>query len=258
MANAKKSTEITKVENEAIVSTESTIPSYITKGDTRGTEHITKDDARIPRLVLAQAMSPQLSEAESNYIDGLKFGDAFNDLTGENYGKDPLPVVVVRADKPRYVEFAPREMGGGIVDGNVPSTDPRTQFTTDEKGQRQKPIATKFYDYVVLVGPDLQPMAMSLKGSGLFAAKTLNGLMRMKPVPIFACRYTLTPVAQSAEIGKWYTWAVKQAGFVDEATYLAAEKAFEAWREKEVSYETAPAHEAEVVGPDAEGAEAEM
>jgi len=229
-----------KKQTEEIEKVDSAIPAFVKRGDTRGMEHITRDDIRVPRLCLAQAMSPQLQEDQSNYIEGLKFGDAFNDLTLENYGKDPLGIVVVRADKPRFVEYAPHEMGGGIVDGNVPANDPRTQFTVNEKGERVKPVATKFYDYVVLVGADLQPMAMSLKGSGLFTARTLNGLMRMKPVPIFACRYTLTPVANTAEIGKWYTWAVKQAGFVTEEEYKAAEQAFDAWKEKAVAYDVAP------------------
>jgi hypothetical protein len=244
MANGKKNKE---VETEAIQTADSSIPSFIKRGDTRGMEHLTRDDIRVPRLCLAQMQSPQLQEDQSNYIDGLKFGDTFNDLTLENYGKDPLGIIVVRADKPRFVEYAPRDLGGGIVDANVPATDPRTQFTVNEKGERQKPVATKFYDYVVLVGADLQPMAMSLKGTGLFTARTLNGLMRMKPVPIFACRYTLTPVANTAEIGKWYTWAVKQAGWVSEQEYKTAEQAFEAWKEKVVAYDAAPPAEHEAV-----------
>ena len=228
-----------------------TIPDFIKQGDVRGTEHITKDDIRPPRLSLAQGLSPQMIETDPLYIEGLKLGDAFNDLTGQIYGKTAIDVLVVRADPPRYVEFD--EDGRTIVDRDVPADDPRTQFTDDpdHPGQRLKPVATKFYDFVVLKLPEREPMALSFKSTGLKMAVRLNSLIRMKPVPIFAGRYQLTSVMNKNDQGTWYGFNVRQTGIVQEKDLFDfAEACYTAWKEKRVDFETeaASAEPAETTG----------
>jgi len=218
------------------------MPDFITSGDTRGTEHIGKDDIRPPRLSLAQGLSPQMIETDPLYIDGLKLGDGFNDLTGQIYGKTPIDVLIVRADPPRHVEFGEdRE----IVDANVPANDPRAQWTDGPDGDRVKPVATKFYDYVVLKLPEREPIALSFKSTGIKTAMRLNSLIRMKPVPLFACVYQLTPVQNKNDEGTWFGWSVRQAGFVqDKALYDFAQQVFDSWKEKRVDYATDPEAEA--------------
>ena len=103
----------------------------------------------------------------------------FNDLSGENYGRGPLKFVVIDAMAPRGIQFAPIDEGGGVIDFDVPLTDPRMQWTFDEAGQKQKPLATKFLDFLVWL-PDHQEMAvLSMKSSQLSVAVQLNGKIKL-------------------------------------------------------------------------------
>jgi hypothetical protein len=222
-------------DNAVATQKQEVIPAYITQNDRRGKEHITREDMRMPRLSLAQGMSPQVTKGDPSFIPELRIGDAFNDLTGEVYGDVPLDVVIVRTDRPRWVEFGEDR---GVVDPDVKPGDPRTEFTTDPiTKERVKPIATKYYDYVILLGSNLEPMALSFKGSGIKTAMRLNTLINIKPVPVFACRYQLTSTQMKNDQGTWYVFSVRQNGFVDEETYKKAEALFETIKEKAVEFD---------------------
>jgi hypothetical protein len=207
-------------------------PDFIEKGSA-GTTHITKDDMRIPRCAIAQALNPQLDEdKEDSFIDGLKQGDMFNSLTGTIYGRGPLEFFVLRADPPRFVEFIPREEGGGVKDMNVKPSDPRTQFTTDDKGDRVKPIATKFYDYFIVLADGLRGgkpfldtvVALSFKSSQLKKAQDLNTLIRGRETDIYAGKYSITSVVEPSAKGKFFGWKVSNAGWADSPEMLAVLK----------------------------------
>lgn len=203
-----------------------------------GTEHIGKDDIRIPRLSIAQGLSPQLKRNDPKYIDGLRVGDLFNDLTGQIYQALPIPFYIVRADPPRWVEFKPREEGGGIVDPNVPPDDPRCQWTTNEKNERQKPIATMFYDYIILLWPSREMIALSLKSSGIKHAKNLNGLIKLRNAPLWSGRYTVDVKEEPSPNGPFPNFVLKNSGFVDtkeDAAYL--KEVFDAIKDKELVIE---------------------
>lgn len=212
------------------------VPAWIPQGERTGAEGITEKDARVPRLSIAQGLSHQMLRGDPLYIDGLKLGEAFNDLSEQIYGDGPLDIVVVRADRPRYVEFADDR---SVIDPDVPAGDPRTEFTTDEKtGERVPPLATKFYDYIILAGKEMEPMAFSCARSAIkHTAMKLNGLLRIKPVPIFACRYRLRPTMMKNDQGSWFVFSVQQAGFLDEASYKRAEAAFNFFKEKTVEFD---------------------
>lgn len=221
------------------VTADGVIPSFITKGDMSGTETIAPEDARIPRLVLAQPQTPQAMKGKPEYIDGLSAGDSFNDLTEVIYGDGPLDVVIIRADRPRWVQFGEDRK---VVDPSVPFGDPRTQFTTDASGDRIPPEATEFHDYVVLLGEKLEPMALSFKSTAIkLSSRVLNGLIKMKPAPIYACRYRLTPKMMQNDKGNWYIFSVKQVGFISSETiFNRAKDAYDAFKVKAVDFDTSP------------------
>jgi hypothetical protein len=211
-------------------------PAFIPAGDTRGTEHITKDDIQMPRLGLAQGLSPQVQDGDPKRIPDLKVGMLFNNLTNEIIPA-PVEFTVIRADRPRYVEFIPREQGGGIRDFDVPAHDPRTQFTRDAQGKSVNPVATKFYDFIILmlpvngVDPGSNLIALSFKSTGLKVARQLNGLLKMRNAPSFACKFKLTTGMDRNAKGTFAVYQVANAGWVDdEATYKLAESLHESLR----------------------------
>src|SRR5580765_4207461 len=115
-------------------------PDWIPSGPT-GLDWVTRDDIKLPRLMIAQGLSPEVQECDGAQIEGLRPGMLFNDLYKEVYGKATLKFWIVRADPPHYVEFIPRDQGGGVKDPNVPANDPRALDGT----------ATRFYDFVVFM-----------------------------------------------------------------------------------------------------------
>lgn len=195
-------------------------PDYLQKGDIRGTEDLTKEDLQLPRIGLAQGLSPQLMEGNPKFIPGLKIGDMFNNLTGEILGRGPFEFTVVRRDKPRGIEFYPLAEGGGIKDFNVPLTDPRMNFGANG----EKPKATKFYDFVIvflpinLDDPFSNLIALSLKSSGLKVARELNTYLKMRNAPTFAGKYTLTSAMETNKKGTFAVFKIKNSSTEDAAT----------------------------------------
>jgi len=223
------------------VSASLTAPSWIQKGDDRGTTHLTKADLQMPRLALAQPLSPQVQETDSKWIEGLKPGDMFNSLTGQSFGRGPIYFTVVRADRPRGIEFYPLSDGGGIKDFNVPANDPRMSF--GDRGE--KPLATLFYDYVVLlIDPrtsEMEPIALSFKSSALKVARALNALMKLRQAPSFAGLYELTTAMEKNNKGTYAVYRVRNApigiddspiGWASERIYKYAEGLFDAIKDR--------------------------
>lgn len=196
------------------------VPEYLQgyKGDKTGTDHITKEDMKMPRLNIAQKMSHQVDEDDAAYIADLKFGQLFNDLTGTVY-EAPLYFTVVRADAPRAIEFRPIEEGGGVIDLNVPINDPRTKWHGEDK-----PTATVFYDYyIMLLDHDYEIVALSLKTTNIKVAKRLNSLMKLRFGPPFTQRYVLNVSIEENSKGKYGVFTVNNAGPVsEEALKLSA------------------------------------
>lgn len=177
-------------------------PSWIPAGDTTGTDGITADELRLPRLSIAQGLSAQITPGDASYIDGLKLFDLFNDLTGEVYGKGPLTFVCVKRVV-RRIEFVPRAEGGGIVDMDVPPNDARMQWTQDDNGNRLPPRATRFVEFVVLLvkpGSTVpEPIVLSIKDTNKWnrqASERLTGFIKLPHpkfgnLPIYGKVYTI-------------------------------------------------------------------
>lgn len=204
-------------------------PSHLEKyqGDKRGADHFTQDDLRLPRLTIAQKTSDQIEEGTPEFIEGLKFGDLFNDLSGEIYGRETLHFIIIRADRPRAMEFTPIDEGGGVVDFDVALSDPRCEWTTGDDGKRVKPIATVFYDYILLLVPSGEMIALSLKSTGLKAAKRLNSLISMRNMPVFTGLYELSIAIEKNDAGSYGVYVIKNAGWANEELAALGEKEFE-------------------------------
>ena len=209
------------------------VPSYLEQTGT-GTEHLTTDDVAMPRLTLAQAMSDQVNATSPDYIEGLQVGNFFNSVSSQNYGNGPVPFSILCAYAPRGIEFAPMEQGGGVLDMNVPLDDPRMLFGTDGSA----PQATRFYDYVLMLNPgtpEEEMIAMSLARSGVRAAKSLNGLARMRGTAIYTGIYTAEAVQKTSPQGTYMTWRIRNAGFIAEGSVAAFAAAHDSLKTKTIT-----------------------
>ena len=230
---AKKETELAMtLAPESAIAVVDERPAFLAPGDARGTEDLGKDDLQMPRISLAQQMSPELVEDNPKYIDGLKQGTMFNSVTREVIGKGPILVAVIRRDPARFVEFVPRDAGGGVKDPRVPANDPRTRFGPDG----ELPLATKFYDYILMRvdRPGFELIAISFKSTGLKVARNWNALIKLRNAPVFSGVYQIGVVKEKNALGEFYNFSVKNAGWLTQEVMKHAEAAYEALKDKVV------------------------
>lgn len=203
-------------------------PDFL-EGVDDSTAHIGREDIKMPRICIAQGLSPQIVEGDPKYIPGLQLGMLFNDLSKQIYGKGPIDFVVVASAPPRWIEFNPRDAGGGVKDMDVLPGDPRTKFRKDEvTGKSIPPIATMFYDYVILLLPTLEPVGLSLKSTGLKAARSLNGLIKLRSAPLYAGRYTMTVGRETNPKGTYGVYTF------DNSKTMDAQASMPGWPSKDV------------------------
>ena len=200
-------------------------PDFIPEGDKTGTEGITSEDIRLPRLGIAQGLSPQVTPGDGAYIEDLKLFDLFNDSSNEVYGKGPIFFVPIRREV-RCIEFIPRADGGGIRDMNVPRNDPRVTTWREVNGKRLPPVATVFHEFVSLLikaGGEPEPIVISIKQTNKFnrrATTDLNGFIKMhasqgaKSVPIYGVIYSVESKPEKNDSGTFGVPVFRQVGFI--------------------------------------------
>lgn len=224
-------------------------PDFIPSGDKTGTEGITRDDLRVPRIAIAQAMSPEVISREDR-IDDLRPLMMFNTATRRVYGEGPIYFIAVRRDV-RGIQFRPRAEGGGIIDMNVPVVsrggryvDPRLNFT-GAGVDRKPPVATVFEEFVSLLlleGGEMEPIVISIKKTNKYNRKalmTLNGFIKMhasraeKSVPIYGVIYSLKVGEGKNDKGTWGVPVFEQHGFLppNEKGKLMYQRAVDYWNE---------------------------
>ena len=200
-----------------------TRPKALDRTDRSGTEDITAEDVKLPRLAIAQGLSPQMIPGGAQFIDGLTMFDMFNDMTEQIYGKGPLDFVPVR----RYVrrmEFIPIKEGGGLVDPDVPVNDSRLRWTKSSPELARAdlpPKATVFVEFVVLLcksGKEPEPIVLSIASKNKYnrrASDTLTTNIKFLKSPIYAGMYTIdTKVPGKNDSGTFGVFTIKPAGFV--------------------------------------------
>lgn len=226
---ANKTEEIAKQTADTAIAAR---PDYIAKGDLRGLEDITKKDMLVPFLGLAQPLSHQVIEGDPKFVEGMKPGDLYNSVTGQNYGRE-VTVQIVRKDKLRAMQFKSQEQGGGVLDPDVSLLDDRLKWGPNG----EKPVATLFRDYIAIILPSHEMIALSFKSSGIAVAKRLNWLLGQRP-PIFAGLFVIgTDQKHVPKPHKVYTVAVSKVngGWVSAEDYANGEQMWEALKSLDTS-----------------------
>ena len=228
-------------ENKALVKKQPAalaLPAFVDPSDRRGADNITGDDIRLPRLSLAQALSPEVLKGDPKRIDGLESGDIFSNLLQTNYKSGPVNVVVVRRETPRAMEFYPKgsKEGQGIKDRSVPLDDPRTKFSQDGT----PPVATVFHEYVAFDAETREPFILSFKSTSSGAARALNTFLSLRKGPAFATTFKISAASKTYDEGPCFVFTVQPGGPVDQATFDYAAEMYESLKGREVQ---APAEE---------------
>lgn len=233
------SDEIAKIEN--------TLPERLRgKTGSAGRENITTEDITMPRILIAQGLSPQLDEDDPKYIESLKFGQLFNNLTGMNYGSGPISFFILRHGK-RAVEWIPRKEGGGIKDRNVPLDDERLQWRGDEP-----PIATLYHDYLIYLEETRELVMLSMSKTSIKTAKNLNGLIQLRNQDIFEGRYLLSVAKEKNKDGSFGVFVVSNGEWATDEQSAMLKEMFEQFKTATINVVGDEEEEPETGTPDGE------
>lgn len=193
-------------------------PKALDANDRSGTEGITQDEIQLPRLAIAQGLSPQLVPGEGKYIKGLTIGEMFNDVSEDIYGTGPLVVVPVMRHVTR-IEFDPNDRKVPL-DRNVPAGDPRLKWQGNEP-----PRATEFMEFVSLLirpGKAPEPVVVSIKTTNKqqrAAAKLWTTYIATRNAAIYTGLYHVSSKIEKGKNKKgedtlYGVFIVKNAGFI--------------------------------------------
>lgn len=218
-----------------------TIPEHLRSsvGTHAGLEEVGRDDVLIPRLCIAQSLSPQLKKNNEAYIEDLEVGDLFNSVTGEIYGQE-VKVVPLFFFK-QYIEFRDIKEGGGVI-----AMYPTQQDVPAEKLQfveGKSPAVTEFKNEMCLLvreGKSMEPIVVSFKSTGLKTARKWNSLMRgNNGLPAYSKFYSLEVVSRTKGSQEWEGMNVLPGEFVPADFFKAAEQYFVQLRASGVQVDTA-------------------
>lgn len=198
------------------------LPDYIEPKD--ADDYIDLKEIQLPRLCVAQALSPEVQKGDPKRIDGLEVGQMFSNVLQTNFGEGPLEVVVVRREQPRAIEFWPRnsQEGQGVKDPAVPyygKRDPRNDPRTEFGASGEKPVATVFHEYVAFVLATREPIVLSFKSTSTSAATRLNTLLSVNAGKPYARTYRISAVQQRNDFGPFFVFRVEQGRLIDKDTY---------------------------------------
>lgn len=204
-------------------------PKSLDPNDRTGAD-VSMDEIRLPRLSIAQGLSPEITEGNSSFIEGLKNFDMFNNMTRDIYGRGPITFVPLQKEW-RCIQFRPRTEGGGIIEPNVPKGDARREWRRDPGGDKTKdlpPLATEFFEMASLVlrpGKAPEPVIISMKTTNKWnrkAADQMLLLIGMRQGPIYSGLYTISSAPEKNDKGTFGVPVIKNAGYIPKDTPAGA------------------------------------
>ena len=239
-----------------------------------GMEGTDKESFAIPFLTVLQKISPQVDEAEPEYIEGAKGGMFLNTVNQRLYDGEKGVIFLPCAYQRRFIHWGPRGGDGGGFKGEMLPEEATKLFDngTVKRGDDGKlyfpkddgSIDTKKCDYLsdarnhfgILVDEETgmaSRVLLSLTSTQIKKSKQLMSMLDEVKVkgpngyvtpPTWANRVRLTRTMESNDQGSWYGIKPVLEGFVTEASLYQMGKDFHktiASGEAKVNYEAAAA-----------------
>ena len=194
-----------------------------------GFEETTSRDMAVPFLRILAQLSPQVNKRDGAYVDGAEAGMMFNTVANKVYDGEKGVAVVPCYYNRRFVEWAPREKGGGYF-GSYHPDDPITNTTTkNERGEEILPngnILTNTAQFFVILLDDDGPQRCLITMSSTQLKKARKWVTQMQALtaqgkngpytlPMMSHKYQLSTVAESNDKGNWFGWEVSKVGPID-------------------------------------------
>ena len=202
-----------------------------------GTINIARDTA-IPYISILQTSSPQVNPSKAEHIESAKAGQLFNTVTQETFNTVEVIPVFYHL---KYVEWKPREQGGGFIASHDADSGIIGQTTRDPMTNKQilpngNHIVQTAYHYVIMLTNDgYQNAVISMSSSQLKKSRRWNSLMLSQKIkgpsgmftpPTYAFTYKLSTVSESNDRGSWFGFAIEKGEQVSDPTIYGESKAF--------------------------------
>lgn len=265
MATAKTKTEVATVKGASTTLVAASSPDFMRKDAGKGVENLSTSDLEIPRLVLLQSLSEEVTEGDE------KAGSFYHTILEESLASksEALKIVPIWADI-RYILWRPRHEGGGILaraDDGVhwnpanaefdvqPSKDSKDRATwktadtvqasgldkfgsSQPKDPNSQPAAVKMWCFVVVLPdhPKLGPMVLTFQRGGAKIGANFSSKIKFADgAPAYGQIFEMTSKMVDTGSGDFYQPSLTRVGYVaDEAKYNAYAALYEQFKEKGV------------------------
>jgi len=231
------------------------LPAYLKGREAVAMEGIGQEDYATPRLVLLQALSPQVEEELG------KAGNFFH--SGGEVDLGPELVVTPCYITKAYTLWRPRPEGGilarsrdaiswdktgtwevklkgipkpvtwRITDLNVKASGLAAWGSSNPEDPDSPPAATLAYNIPVMIQGqyDLGPVAISMQRSQVKVAKKLLGRLRMATVPYYSLAIPLCAVKDQGPEGPFYNVKFGKFGHITEKEFHTCEALYNSFKE---------------------------
>ena len=160
------------------------IPSEFEQFAGLGMDQVRTEDMSIPFLRILAQLSPQVNKRDGAYVQGAEPGMIYNTVANEAYDGEEGILVVPCYYSRRYVEWKPREQGGGYV-GSYGADDPIINTTyRDQRGNDVLPngnlLTNTAQFFVLMMHPELGPQRCLLTMSSTQLKKARKWVTQMQ------------------------------------------------------------------------------
>jgi hypothetical protein len=189
-----------------------------------GLESVSAQDLAIPYLRILAQLSPQVNKRDGAYVQGAEAGMIYNTVENVVYDGEEGVSVIPCYYRRVYVEWKPREQGGGYV-GTYNAEDPIVKKTfKDSKGKDVLPNGNilentaEFYVLMVDAEGNIKRCLLTMTSTQLKKArKWLTQIQttmgkgkdgRMFVMPMMSHIYKLSTVEERNDKGSWFGWEI--------------------------------------------------
>ncbi len=195
-----------------------------------GFEDTTSEDYAMPFLGILQDLSPAVKEG---LVEGAEIGMFINTATNAIFKGDPGLRAVPCYRQRKFIEWVPRNNGGGYV-GEYEPDSPEVKKAKDEATEFGKfkiganDLVETYIVYWVILNDEDEPIAQVVSSfKSMFIKKYKNFMTTAnqiryngKPAPIFAHVYRLKTVSETKPGGTFYNWDIRLDGKDAESSRL--------------------------------------
>lgn len=220
---------MTKKQEALVVAESQEVPAFLQKAteaaEVTGFENIDQSAMALSILKILQSNSPALQENED-----LRAGMLYDSATGAAY--KTLTVTMVGFSQ-CYVEYVPRESGGGFAGRHAINSGIAMQATKDGN-KLYLPNGNELvetYEHMLIVWPeggDPFLALLPLSSTQIKHSKTWNTDARRRGMVLYGIKYTLATTLEKNNKGSWYGLGkINFVGYTNEAEFELTKQAAE-------------------------------